>query len=122
VGGNPILLVDLRGLCSCTAIDGTKEAFKFNKLFGDQRLIQGSYQCKADDGKESKVNGSHTERYFTSHDDGRRGNMLGQTYASPPSFVFGQGLVYSQSGFQSFDPLQSSSPELKSWGSACGCK
>jgi RHS repeat-associated protein len=122
VGGNPISLVDLWGLCSCKAIDGTKEAFKFKKLLGDQRLVQGSYQCKTDDGKESEVKGSHTERYFSSHDDGRRGNMLGQTYASPPSFVFGQGSVYSQSGFQSFDPLQSSSPELKSWGSACGCK
>ena len=124
VGGNPISFIDPWGLCSCIArtdVDN-KEAFKFKKWIGDERLVRGKYQCTDDDGKKSNVDGTHKERYFTSWDDGRRGNVLGQTYASPPTFVLGKGPAYTQMGYQSFDPLRSVSPELKSWATSCGCK
>ena len=126
VGGNPVSFVDPWGLCTCIARTdvANKEAFKFEKWIGDERLVKGKYQCTADDGQKSNVDGTHKERYYTSWDDGRRGNVLGQTYASPPTFVFGKGSAYTQSGYQAFDPLRSisPSPELNSWATSCGCK
>jgi len=124
VGGNVLSNVDPWGLCSCIArtdIDN-KSADKFEKFIGDERVVKGQYQCTADDGKKSSMVGTHKERYYTSWDDGRRGNVLGQTYASPPTFIYGKGPAYTQSGYQSFDPLRSISPELRAWASSCGCK
>ena len=115
----PISRIDPDGLCSCIAVDGTKDSRKDPTWYGNRRTITCTYKCTRSDGSDENVRGTHTEWYLPGNDNGREGNCLGQQYG--PGTYNGQ-IYYPQTGFGSFDPASSKSPDLQNWAKTrCEC-
>ncbi|MCO7226589.1 RHS repeat-associated core domain-containing protein [Pleionea sp. CnH1-48] len=128
VDGNPVKRYDFLGLaCVCIFDKSTMKDDKYiDRWYGQDRVVTATYTCKNTESKNSQksIKGTHKEWYLHDRDgdDGREGNPIGTTYHPNARYNTYSGTwTYNQSGYEWFEAADSSSEELQSWASSCGC-
>jgi hypothetical protein len=119
------LRIDPKGLkCTCVAEQKLSD-FTQNTWWGQRRIPTCIYQCTKFNGSTVRLKASHSEWYLHSswNDDGSEGNCIGQQYSGTRYSSFKDREIYIQSGFESFDPADSPSEQLRNWAkSGCNCQ